>query len=303
MRSALFLSVTLFAPALAGCNCASVPPPPSRLPDAASALARMHATYACANAIKATDAKMDYAGDRGRVRGDMSLYVARPERIRMDIFAPPPLSTAIDTLTSDGKRFALRDLRENKFYFGAATACNIARLTNVPVPGNVLVDLLRGQAPVLKHEPAAARIEWSGDGYYVVSIPSTHDASEEIHMKPRPDDWAKPWAEQRMQVVDVRVEQEGFVLYHAELDEHAVAPMDTPIAGMPGSPGVPLSGPPCDAEVPRKIRVEVPYQDEEVRFRYTNVNWNPPLEESTFTQPIPRGQGLQAIEVSCSDQR
>ena len=44
--------------------------------------------------------------------------------------------------------------------------------------------MLHGEAPVLKHEPQQVAIAWSGKGYYVVTIPSTREADEEIHMAP-----------------------------------------------------------------------------------------------------------------------
>jgi hypothetical protein len=263
----------------------------------------MRATYACANALKGTDVKIDYAGDRGRVRGNASLFVARPANVRIDIWAPPPLNSAVDTLTSDGAKFTLRDVRNNRFYVGPSTACNIARLTTVNVPGHVLVDLFLGQAPVLRHDASAAGLAWSSSGYYVVSIPSSRGASEEIHMKPRAADWTRPWGEQRMEVLDVRVVQQGFVLYHAELDEHAPAPMDTPVQpAFPGDDsGVPLSGPACDIEVPRRIRLEVPDKNEDVRFRYTNVYVNPPLPAATFTQRLEDAHGMEVVPVTCDD--
>jgi hypothetical protein len=298
------LALLSATPLLTGCP-GTVAPPASQIPGAEQALTRMHATYACGNALKATDVHLDYAGDRGRVRGNASLFVARPENVRIDIWAPPPLNSAVDTLTSNGKNFALRDTRENHFYVGPATACNIARLTTVNVPGQVLVALLRGVAPVLVHDPSAARIAWNGGdgGYYVLSIPSTRDATEEIHMRPRDSDWTRPWEEQRMQVTDVRVVQQGYVLYHAELAEHSPAPMDKPVE--PAFPGddsaLPLSGPPCDADVPRKIRLEVPGKNEDVRFRYTNVFWNPPLPANEFVQSLDESRGMQVIPVTCSD--
>src|SRR4051794_22153961 len=92
--------VLVLAPALAGCGCGSVAPPASRFPTADAALGRMRATYACGNAVKAVDAKLDRFADHQRIRGELSFFVARPDRIRMDVFAPPPVSSAIATLTT-----------------------------------------------------------------------------------------------------------------------------------------------------------------------------------------------------------
>ena len=68
------------------------------------------------------------------------------------------------------KQFALADLRDKRFYVGPAAACNIARLTSVPVPGHVLVDLLRGEAPVLKHDAPA-----DDDGLGFARLLGAHD--------------------------------------------------------------------------------------------------------------------------------
>lgn len=281
----------LVAP-LVGCSKA---PPPSRLPDAQAALDRVRATTACGRGVQAS-AKLDYFGQEGRVRGTLMLIASKPARLRLDVLNPFS-GGPVATLTSDGHDFALADLRDRRFYSGPATACNIARLTNVPLPGHVLVDLLRGQAPVLQRT-GPATIVWSGGGYYVVTIPGTHEASEELHLAPRPDDWTKPWASQRMRVLDVVVRQAGTVLYHAELDEHARAAMSKERADPEHiDPPLPPSGPECDAEVPMRIHVDVPALGNDVRFRYDEVAWNPPLEAGVFRQA--RLAGLEAVPVVC----
>jgi hypothetical protein len=51
----------------------------------------------------------------------------------------------------------------------------------------------------------------------------------------------------------------------------------------------------CDAEIPRKIHVEVPNPEADVRFVYQQVTWNPPLPEGTFDQPIPGGVRIEHV--------
>ncbi len=280
-----------WAAALAGC--AHVPPPPSAPPSADAALSRMHATFACGRALQAS-AKIDHFGDGGRVRGDVLLFAARPARIRMDVISP--FGVALATLTSDGQRFALADLRDRRFYVGPATACNISRLTTVPVPGHVLVDLLRGEAPVLRHDPLAATMVWDPHGYWIITVPGANEAREQIHLAPRPDDWARPWEQQRMRVLDVRVVQQGYELYHAELEDHAAAPTAGPRIDPDGlAPPIAPSGPACDAEVPRKLHVEVVNPASDMRFVYQQRSWNPPLPEGTFDQEPPPGMVLERV--------
>ena len=294
---ALAQCAILAVSSLALVGCPSVPPPVSPMPNAAAAIARMRATHAACNAVQA-NAKIDHFGKQGRVRGDLLMYAAVPANIRMDVISPFGVSLA--TLTADGTRFSLADLRDKRFYVGPATACNIARLTTVPIPGHVLVGLFRGEAPVLKHDDAATTIEWSGKGYYVVTIPSTRDASEELHLTPEPEDMGRPWGDQRMRVLEVTIRQKGGILYRAKLDDHARAPMAKERLDPDNlEPPIPPSGPECTAELPRKIHVDVPDQDEEVKFTYDQVTWNPPLPEGTFVQPVP--PGMAVTHVACSD--
>lgn len=278
-----------------GAGACGTPPPASTLPNARAALDRIAATQGCGLGVQAS-AKIDHFGKQGRVRGDLLMYALWPALLRMDIVSP--FGVTLATLTSDGASFALSDLRDKRFYVGPARACNIARLTTVPMPGHVLVSLMRGTAPVLRHEPTGARIAWSTKGHYVVSIDGARGATEEIHVAPHPDDFGKPWGEQRMRVLDVLVKQEGAVLYHATLDDHAAAKTAKDRIDPDGLDApVPPSGPACTAELPRKIHVEVPGKDEDVRFRYDDVAWNPPLIDGLFTQPAP--PGMPIVPVDC----
>jgi len=277
-------------------GCVSVPPPASQVPSAASAIERLRATGDCEVALKAK-AKIDHFSEHGRVRGDLYMFVAVPARLRLDAISP--FGVALATLTSDGTSFALADLRARRFYVGPASACNIARLTTVPLPAHVLVDLLRGQAPVVRHDSAGS-VVWSPKGYYVVTLHGTRDATEELRLTPHPDDRDKPWDQQRMRLLDVLVWQKGVLLYHASLDDHRAAPMSAPLVDAAGlDPTLPPSGELCRAEAPRKIHVEVPALGEDVIFRYDDIAWNPPLPEGTFAQ-APR-EGLATTPVTCDE--
>jgi outer membrane lipoprotein-sorting protein len=280
-------------------GCPSVAPPPSRFPTAADAIARMKATYQCARGVKG-DAKFDSFSDAGRARGKVYLFASRPGRLRFDVLSPPPLTSVLATLTTDDGHFSLLDQREKKFYEGPATACNIARLTEVPLEAHVLVTLLGGQAPVLVHRDTDLSMEWSPKGYYLVRIPSTRQAFEELHLVPTPADFRKPWSEQRMRVLDVRVEQQGIELYHASLDSHEWASTAPPQVDPDGIDApIPPSGPACTVEVPRKIRIDVQESGGDVLLRYDEAKLNPPLPPGVFTQPTP--EGVQRVHVECGN--
>src|SRR5450631_1346817 len=155
------------------------PPPASQMPNAQAAIDRMRASSSCGEAIRA-DAKLDhFAAETGRIRTELLFIAARPARLRMDALAP--VVGTVFTLSTDGSKFQVSDLRNHRFLFGPATACNIARVTRIPMPLHPLVTLLLGRAPVLRHDAAglaAPSLSWSSDGYYVVKIPGTNDATE-----------------------------------------------------------------------------------------------------------------------------
>lgn len=278
-------------------GCASVEPPPSRFPTADAALGRMKDTYACVNGVQGT-AKIDHFSRQGRIRGDVYILAVNPDRVRFDVVSP--FGATLYTLTSNGTLFQMLDVGEKQLLHGPASACNLSRLTQVPIPGHALVSLLRGEAPVLLHEPHGASIAWDGDGFYRVLIQSTRDAVEEIHLEPRPDDWRLPWSQQRLRVREVRVAQRGIDLYHAEMSNHGVIRTAPPRVDPEGiDDPIPPSGGACEAEIPRSIRMRVPNTEDDVIFQYKEAKWNPPLLSGAFTQPIPGG--VVRRYVDCQD--
>ncbi|HVY48007.1 MAG TPA: hypothetical protein VHB21_19100 [Minicystis sp.] len=255
----------------------------------------MKATYACVNGVQG-DAKIDvFSKDVGRVRGEMLVFAVNPDRVRFDVVSP--FGATLYTLTSDGRHFQMLDTKEKRFLDGPASPCNLARLTQVPIPGHALVALLRGEAPVLVHQPSALGMRWDDGGYYVVDVPSTRDAHEELHLGIRPEDFSKPWREQRIRVLDVRVVQRGVELYHAELSRHEAAKTAAPRVDPDHiDPDIPPSGPACDTELPRAIRVSMPTSTEPVILQYKDAKWNPPILPGAFSQPVPGGVHREYVD-------
>jgi hypothetical protein len=275
-------------PALLSClsvACAA-PPPASQFPNAQAALDRMRATTSCSRALT-SDAKIDYFGRAGRIRGRLLYVVAVPDKLRLDIVSP--FGATVSTLTSDGHDFSLFDLRQKQFLHGPANACNLGKFTHVPMPPAALVQLLRGEAPVLVHAPAGATLSWES-GEYVVRIQSTHDATEEIHLTPLPEDYTLPYTAQRVRVTEVRVMQQGIELYRAQLVGHHPAKMSGPRLDPDGLDApIPPSGPSCQSEVPGRLRLQVPDDDQDVILENVDVSHNPPLTPNVFQQSPPGG--------------
>jgi hypothetical protein len=268
--------------------------PPSRFPSPRQAIDAMRASQACSRGLTG-EGTFDYFGDEGRVRAKSLYVVARPARLRFDVINP--LGGVLSTLTSDGQTFAFSDLRARQFLTGPADECNLEQALKVPVPPEALGELLTGQAPILVHRPEQARLEWES-GAYVLRIDSEHAAAEEVHLVPRDEDWERPWQEQHLRVLEVRVVQQGLVLYEARLDEHRAASTAAPRVDPDGlEPELPPSGPSCDAEVPRKVRFIVPGAGRDIVFIQREVQHNPPLLPELFQQ-LPAA-GMRVRRSSC----
>ncbi|MGZ5966932.1 MAG: hypothetical protein ACXWP4_04615 [Polyangiales bacterium] len=270
--------------------CRSVSPPASQIPDAKSAIARLDATYANVTGISGS-AKMDYLGDNGRVRGDVSVLASGPASLRFAITAD--VVGAAGEVTSDGLRFQADDRTSNRYIVGDAKPCNIARITQIPLPLNELVPMLWGMRPHLDGPIKCDSISWSSDGYYVVMMSkqvagSTEGGlSHELHVAPYTADWEKPWSQQRMHLLGVSAwaasGSDGTLVYRVTMKDHQSTSTAKPIVDQDGiNPDVPPSGPNVTVELPRMIHVEVPSKKSDVVFKYTEAFVNPPLIPNAF---------------------
>ncbi len=230
-----------------------------------------------------------------RVRGKLLYLAAAPSKLRFDVYSP--FGATLSTLTSDGSRFGLFDLRNKTFFEGAATTCNVERFTRVPVPPLALVELLRGQAPVLSHSPDAARIEWRssffGGGHYLLELSGANASRQEIELEPHPDDWDDAYGRQRVRVTSVRVWQEEAELYRVDLAGYEAAQRRPLVRSAEeielGVPPLPPSGPECSAELPRRIRISAPASGQDLVIRSNEVWHNPALPPGVFEQVAPSG--------------
>jgi hypothetical protein len=256
----------------------------------------MRAGQACSRAVSG-EAKLDYFGDEGRVRGSL-LYLAEvPDHVRLDVFSP--FGATLSTLTSNGAEFGLFDLQKKSFLRGPATACNLRRFTRVPLPPHAFAELLRGVAPVLVHEPSAASIEWRSGGYSL-DLRGKNQAEETIVLVPLEADWNKVWSEQRVRVLRVEVRQAGAPLYSVELADHAPAPMSAPRVDPDGiDPPLAPSGPECHAELPRRLHFLVAGGEHDLVLASHEIAHNPPLSPGVFEQSAPPGVAVRSSP--CAD--
>jgi hypothetical protein len=258
----------------------------------------MRAGLACSRAIGG-EAKLDYMDEHGRVRGSIAILAALPDRTRLDAFSP--FGVSISTLTTDNGQFAYYDLSHRQFLEGPASPCNIARFTQVPMPAFALVQLLRGEAPVLKHAAADATIGWSsgffGGGHYEIVLHGNHESVEQIELLPHPDDYARPWQEQRLRVTRVALAQQGIPLYEALLEDHRAAETASSREDPDGLDApIPPSGPVCHADLPRRLRLIIPDTERDLVVHFDTLQHNPPLIEGAFRQQHPDGVSIAFAE-------
>jgi Outer membrane lipoprotein LolB len=287
LSSCAWLASALLA---VGCLPFGAAAPASQFPTADQALASLTAQHECSRALRG-EAKLDTFDEHGRLRVGALFMLQHPQSLRLDLLSP--LGGTLATLTSDGERFALLSVKDKAFHIGSASQCNVERFLQVPVPPPALAQLMAGEAPVLVHEPGQARIAWQGEGYRI-EIDSLHGAHEVIELQPHAADFSKPYAQQRLRVTRVLVEQQGVTLYEAELSEFAARPTAKPRIDPLGIDApVPLSGPACNAEVPARIRFLIPLSERDVIFEASSVEHNPPLIEGVFRQQPPAGVSLK----------
>lgn len=257
----------------------------------------MKGTYTCATGIQ-TAGKLDHMGAGGRVRGDMMLMTSNPSNLRLQVISP--FGATLATLTSDGTTFGFSNMKDRVYLEGPPDACNIARLTQVRLPPHALVQLLRGEAPLLEHSQSPApSIAWDSAGYYVVRVEGKHETRQEIHLRPTEATFHLPYANQAIEVLFTKVTQRDYVHFEAELQDHAPASTMPPLQDELGlEPPIPPSGPVCSAPVPRRINLRMPYTKDDLMLRFEDLGLNPPLPSGVFRQPVPGGMRRQF--VSCT---
>jgi hypothetical protein len=280
-------------------GCASTPQ--SKFPDAAAAIARLRSSISCNRALQ-IEGKVDYFERNRRVRGSVAVLAALPEQVRIDAFSP--FGVNLSTLTSDGKSFSLYDLQSRMYWWGPAKACNLARFTKVALPPFVLVQLLRGEPPILSHQPEDAQLRWQsswlGGGHYVLEIHGKHEAVETVTLVLPDSDWSLPWQEQHLLMTDVIVTQARQTLYEVRLGDYAGAATAAPREDPDGlDPTIMPSGPKCAAALPRRLRFVAGDGETDFVLEYKTAVHNPPLVPAAFQQPIPGG--VHVVRAVCSD--
>ena len=215
----------------------------------------------------------------------------RPDRFRFDLSAFGQLAA---TIMCDGRVLTFVDLRNHQTQQFPATSEALASSVGIGVTPNVIDALLLGRPPVLVHSQTPS-VKWES-GHYVVEIESTNAWHERLELVPRESDWNKPWQEQRMRLLRVRVSKEGLDLYDAHLGDHKVI-----TAAPPPKQNTSLCNPELDAvlgttcntatsavvceDVELPTDVEIVSGGRTVSLHEKKLVLNPPIDPQVFDRP------------------
>jgi len=275
------IAMLLLAGAAIGCGGPPCPTFPQNDPTAALTLHRE--TRAHVRSIRA-EARVDQRGKKGRIRGTVYMFAERPDKVRFDAmtqFGPAAV------LTSNGSRFALTDLRENRYLYGPTCPANIARLLGIPLSGAEVSRLLMGDTPRIEAERET--ITCTVDGTYLVVLEGADGRRQQIELAIRAADRKLPPERQHLRLVRSEVYRPGGgTEWRATFDEYRL--VADPRSASEG-------GEAYSVAMPFEIHFVHPGHGADVLVKFENIDLNVPPPEDAFTQqPRP---GITPEYVSC----
>src|SRR5262249_37758164 len=131
-------------------------PMPSQPPTADSLLGELAARRTLVRSIRAK-AKVEY-WDKDRIKGRISLFATRDGHLRLELETTLGMVLALSVA---GGSFQLLDVKNDRYYTGEASTCNVERVIRVRLPPAQIADVLLGDAPVLPHK--GAQVTWNGN--------------------------------------------------------------------------------------------------------------------------------------------
>jgi len=210
------------------------------------------------------EAKAEQVTERGPVKGSIYVFLRGPDHIRFD--AMSPVDTPLAVLVSDGTDFALHDVGANRYYFGAASPCNIARLVRLPLDGAAVFRILIGLPPLVPGAPST--VTWDGEGGWYVYRQEVEDGTiVEARIAPLGNE---------LDTLSVRLVDNGGTVWEAVFDDRRE------VGGL---------------RLPGHVRFTARDADGPVEVWYTSLETDVGLPDDAWTYPPP--EGIPAEEVGC----
>lgn len=196
-----------------------------------------------------------------RVRLKQLFAVQVPDKLRLS--ALTPFGQELSVLVSDGETLSIWAQDEKRFYRGAASAQNLARLVPVPLEPEALGALLRGSVPLLS-DPEEQTVSWSGEHGWAVLTLARGEVVERIGFEPAHN-----------RIVSLRLTKGGALVLKARMGQY--------------------DGTDAKTAMPRRLRLEAPGAEATVDVEVVDVTVNPDLPTEAFELEPPRGITVEPL--------
>ncbi|MFN0063992.1 MAG: DUF4292 domain-containing protein [Myxococcaceae bacterium] len=168
MNTHVFRFLPIVAVSLWAAGCPRVLPlefgPEGPLKDGELVLARLEAAQHAVTSLEA-EGHIRFHGPEGGGSARALIAASEEGRVQialLDFFGKPQV-----VLVTDGTRLGLYQGQENRYYQGAATPQNLARLIPMVVPPQVLAERLLGRVDVLPGESSALTVDKARAAYHL----------------------------------------------------------------------------------------------------------------------------------------
>lgn len=243
-------------------------------PTAAELVAHVQKERAGLFALRAR-AKADVTSSEGSVKVDIAIVAARPQRLRLA--GENSLTGPLLTLATDGEKFQLLDVRNNRFESGVVSPCNMSRILGVGLHPSQVIEVLLGGVPFLGN-PTELAVSWDGrdGGREVLTLRNDLGQVEVIALQAEGRTWDIREAEGR--------DASGTTVWKLRHESFTGEPLSgSSDDAKPGGPTVRL---------PKVTYIEDPPHKSNVRLRWREREMNPQVDPTIFTMAPPDGMSV-----------
>lgn len=190
MKRSVFWLCAGLAVLFAGCP-RNIAPPSDQVTDAGELIAAVEAATTSVQDVRMLDVRLDFFGQQGRASVKQLVLIQHPDRLRIQTYIPGMEGIAGVLVCACG-RFAFHDRQEDVYYYGPATAENVARVLPVGLGCQDLAHVLLGGAPhqrllALGGEPT---LKWDRrQGLYRLTWEQAGPQGERAEVQVRHGDW------------------------------------------------------------------------------------------------------------------
>ncbi len=141
-----------------------------------------------------------------RVKFQQLIAVQKPDHLRIDSLSP--FGQPLSTLVSDGETISIYSQKDRKFYSGAATPQNLARLLPIQMHPSELSALLRAEIPIIDYQ--TAQVSWDSDAGRTVVVLQNQSEQQILRIEPK-----------RQLVTQSEVKTQNALRYRAQLGDYS----------------------------------------------------------------------------------